>query len=65
MSRKLLIYAENAAVIIVVALVVHYLAGLDWPWAFVIGAGASIVLRWLVDHHMVPGFGARSARGSR
>ena len=27
---------------------VHYLGGLDWPWAIVVGAAASMLLRLLI-----------------
>lgn len=48
MSKKAVVYAETLAVIVVVSVPVHYFGGLDWPWAFVIGAATSIVVRWLV-----------------
>jgi hypothetical protein len=37
-----------AAFIVAVGAPLHYLAGLDWPWAIVIGAAASIMLRFLI-----------------
>jgi hypothetical protein len=39
---------ENVVVIAAVGVPVHYLTGLDWPWAIVIGAAAIIALRWLI-----------------
>ena len=48
MSKKAFIYAEAVAVIIAVSGPVHFFGGLDWPWAIVIGAATSIVLRWLI-----------------
>jgi hypothetical protein len=49
MLARSLTYAATAAVIVVVGVSVHSLAGLDWPWAIVIGAGVSVALRWLVQ----------------
>ena len=48
MFKTALSTAENVAVIAAVGVPVHYLAGLDWPWAIVIGAAVSIALRWLI-----------------
>jgi hypothetical protein len=48
MSRKAFMYFEAVAVIVAVAVPVHYLGGLDWPWASAIGAAASVVVRWLI-----------------
>ena len=45
MSKTVLSYAEAAAFIVAVGVPLHYLAGLDWPWAIVIGAAASITTR--------------------
>ena len=53
MSKTMLTYAETAALVVAVGLPVHYLAGLDWPWAIVIGVAASIILRLLIHaEHM-------------
>lgn len=46
--KTALVYGEAVAVIVAVSVPVHYLGGLDWPWAIVIGAGASVVLRSLI-----------------
>ena len=48
MSKTALTYAETAAFIVAVGVPIHYFAGLDWPWAIVIGAAASIILRFLI-----------------
>ena len=48
MFKRALNAAENVAVIAAVGVPVHYLAGLDWAWAIVIGAAVSIALRWLI-----------------
>ena len=48
MLERALMYAESVVVIGVVGVAAHYLTGLDWPWAIVIGAAASVALRWLV-----------------
>ena len=45
---KALLYVKGLAVVVAVAVPVHYLGALDWPWAIVIGAAASIVLRRLI-----------------
>jgi hypothetical protein len=46
--KRALVNAESVAIIFAVSAPVHYLGGLDWPWAIVIGAATSVVLRWLV-----------------
>ena len=48
MLKTMLTYIENAIVIVAVGVSVHYLGGLDWPWAILIGAAVSVVLRWLL-----------------
>ena len=48
MLKTLLTSLENVVVIVAVGVSVHYLAGLDWPWAIVIGGGVSVALRWLL-----------------
>ena len=48
MLKTMLTYAENVIVIVAVGVSVHYLGGLDWPWAIVIGAAVSVALRWLL-----------------
>jgi hypothetical protein len=40
--------AENVVLIVAVGVSIHDLAGLDWPWAIVVGAAVSIALRWLI-----------------
>jgi hypothetical protein len=52
-SKKAFMYAEAIAAIVAVSVPVHYLGGLDWPWAIVIGAATSVVLRWLVHGGML------------
>ena len=49
MFKTAFIYAETVVLVAAVSIPVHYLAGLDWPWALVIGAAASIALRWLTQ----------------
>ena len=53
MLKNILTYVENVVVIAAVGVPVHYLTGLDWPWAILIGAAASIVLRWLIHRGML------------
>jgi hypothetical protein len=48
MLKRLLTYAGNVIVIVAVGIPIHYLAGLDWPWAILIGAGLTVALRWLI-----------------
>ena len=48
MSKTAHQYVQAIAVIAAVAALLHYLAGLDWAWATVIGAAASILLRALL-----------------
>jgi predicted branched-subunit amino acid permease len=45
--------AETIALLVAVAVPVHLVASVDWPWAIVIGALAGIVLRALI-HHRTP-----------
>jgi hypothetical protein len=47
MTKQALIYAEAVGVIVAVSVAVHYLGGLDWPFAIAIGAATSIVARRL------------------
>jgi hypothetical protein len=41
-------YAGSVAIIVAVSVAVHYPGGLDWPWAIVIGAATSVVMRRLI-----------------
>jgi hypothetical protein len=43
-----LTYLEAVALVAAVSVPVHYLGEVDWPWAIVIGAAGSIMLRWLI-----------------
>jgi membrane protein implicated in regulation of membrane protease activity len=43
---------ESVIVIVAVGASLHYLAGFDWPWAVLIGAGVSVALRWLLRSGM-------------
>ena len=49
MWKKALTYAESATLIVAIGLPAHYLVGVDWPWAIVIGAVASVLLRLLIQ----------------
>jgi hypothetical protein len=44
------LYAQTLVVLAVVAVAVHYLAGLDWPWAILAGAVASLLARAVFQH---------------
>ena len=48
MSNRARIYAETVAFIVAVGAPAHYILGLDWPWAIVVGAFASVLLRLLI-----------------
>ena len=65
MSKTALIYAEAVAVIVAVSVPVHYVGSLEWPWAIVIGAATSIVLRWLIHGGTVARLRKRPLTGGR
>ena len=48
MLNTMLTYVANVIVIVAVGVSVHYLGGLDWPWAILIGAAVLVALRWLL-----------------
>ena len=48
MLNTMLTYVANVIVIVVVGVSFHYLGGLDWPWATLIGAAVLLALRWLL-----------------
>ena len=58
MSKTATHYIEAIAVIAAVAAAVHYLAGLDWPWAIVLGAAASVLGRAVA--HAMAGEGGKT-----
>ena len=64
-SKKAFIYVETVAVIVAVSVPVHYLSGLDWSWAIVIGAATSIVLRWVIHGGLVTRLKKRPLPGGR
>lgn len=45
----------SVAFIAAFGVAVHYAAGLDWPWAIVIGAAVAVALRWLLRSETVSG----------
>jgi hypothetical protein len=61
MLKDSLRYTETALITAAVSVPVHYLGGLDWPWAIAIGLAASIVFRALIhrrphaNHHQEVG----------
>lgn len=57
MLETMLISLGSVAVIAAVGVAVHYTAGLDWPWAIVIGAAIAIALRWLLRSEVEKGSG--------
>ena len=65
MFKRALMYAESVAIIVAVSVAVHYLGGLDWPWATVIGAATSVVLRWLVHGGTLARLRKRPLAGGR
>ena len=63
MSKTAIHYLEALAVIAAVAVPVHYLGGLDWPWSIVLGAAASILVRALTHRRAAhPTSGEKEAR---
>jgi hypothetical protein len=46
--KNTLLYAETIAILVVVAVVVHLIASVDWPWAVAIGAAAAVLLRAVI-----------------
>jgi hypothetical protein len=64
-SKRAFIHAEAVAVIVVASVSVHYLGGLDWPWAIVIGAATSVVLRWLIHGGVLARWMKRPLVGGR
>lgn len=45
MSKTAAANAERIAALAAVAVVAHYLVGLDWPWAVVAGAVVALLAR--------------------
>ena len=64
MLKSIAAYAQAVALIAVVAVPLHFLAGLDWPWAVVAGGLAAIVLRPLIRRARIASDG-RPIAGSR
>ena len=48
MLNAMLTCVANVTVIVAAGVSVHYLGGLDWPWATLIGAAVLVALRWLL-----------------
>ena len=48
MLNTMLSFVEKVIVIVAVGVSLHYLGGLDWPWAILIGAAVSVALRWFL-----------------
>jgi hypothetical protein len=63
MAKTALNSAGSILLIVAVAVPVHYLGGLEWPWAIVIGAAGSITLRRLVHGGSVAGLRKPPAAG--
>ena len=53
MLETMLSFVENVIVIVVVGVSLHYLGGLDWPWAVLIGGGVLVALRWFLRSGVV------------
>lgn len=51
--KNTLRYLETIAILVAVAVIVHLLASVDWPWAIAIGAAAAVLLRTLI-HRKTP-----------
>jgi hypothetical protein len=65
MFKRAVMYAESLAIIVAVSVAVHYLSGLDWPWAIVIGAATSVVLRRLIHSGTLARLRNRPLAGDR
>ena len=65
MSKTALTYAETVAFILAIGASAHYLGGLDWPWAIVIGAIGSVVLRLLIHSRPLRAWRKRPAPRGR
>ena len=63
MSKTALTYAEIVAFIVAFGVAAHFLVGVDWPWAILTGAVASVFVRLLI--HSEPLRGWRNARRRR
>jgi predicted branched-subunit amino acid permease len=51
--KNTLLHAETIASLAAVAVVVHLVASVDWPWAIAIGAAAAVLVRALL-HRRAP-----------
>jgi cell division protein FtsW (lipid II flippase) len=60
-----LTYIETAVLIAAVGVPVHYFAGLDWPWALVIGSAASIILRFMIHSEPMQAWRKRAVTRGR
>jgi hypothetical protein len=49
-----LLYAETLATLVAVAVIVHLLTSVDWPWAIAAGAAAAVILRTLIHRKNAP-----------
>ena len=65
MFKRALMYAESVVIIVAVSVAVHYFGGFDWPWASVIGATTSVVLRWLIHSGTLARLRNRPLAGGR
>ena len=54
MLKTTIHYIEAIAGVAAVAAPVHYVAGLDWPWAVFLGAAVVVVLRALSHLRSAP-----------
>ena len=65
MSTRALMYAESLAMTFAVSVPAHSFGGLDWPWAILLGAATSVVLRWLFHSGIVARRRKRPLTGGR
>jgi hypothetical protein len=47
--KETLVYVAMAVVLVVVAIVAHLAASLDWPWAIAAGAAAVVLVRAVIE----------------
>ena len=50
--KTTLLYVETIAILIVVAVVVHFVVSIDWPWAVALGAAAAVLIRALLQRRL-------------
>lgn len=47
--KTTLLYTETIAILVAVAVIVHLLGSIDWPWAIAVGGAVAVLLRALIQ----------------